>query len=223
VNAGKLETLVVNEIRERILTPKNLAGLAEQVAKEMSADSEEHTRELNAVEAEIGDVRRRLDRLYEAIESGQVLPQDLGARIHELSERHNKLELRKNELEVTITFKSVEAPTAEEVRECASELQGILGRGSLTEKRAFVRSFVREVKITGDEAKLTYVMPESPMGQPEDGDASSCIVRYGGPFGTVPELLFEKKQLNPPSQQLLLSRSSIGYLSRIPRFNKKLG
>jgi hypothetical protein len=32
----------------------------------------------------------------------------------------------------------------------------------------------------------------------------------GGPFGTVPELLFEKKQLIPPVQQLLAAGPSAG-------------
>jgi hypothetical protein len=31
------------------------------------------------------------------------------------------------------------------------------------------------------------------------------ILPYGGPFGTVPELLFEKKRLIPDLQQLLAS------------------
>jgi len=31
------------------------------------------------------------------------------------------------------------------------------------------------------------------------------IVPFGGPFGTVPELLFEKKQLIPALQQLIVS------------------
>ena len=34
------------------------------------------------------------------------------------------------------------------------------------------------------------------------------IVPFGGPFGTVPELLFEKKQLIPPVQQLLAAGPS---------------
>ena len=33
------------------------------------------------------------------------------------------------------------------------------------------------------------------------------IVHYGGPYGTVPELFFEKKQLIPALQQLLASYS----------------
>jgi len=35
------------------------------------------------------------------------------------------------------------------------------------------------------------------------------IITYGGPFGTVPELLFEKKQLIPALQRLLFSYLTI--------------
>ena len=33
------------------------------------------------------------------------------------------------------------------------------------------------------------------------------IITHGGPWGTVPELLFEKKQLIPSIQQLLVCHS----------------
>jgi hypothetical protein len=33
------------------------------------------------------------------------------------------------------------------------------------------------------------------------------IIPLGGPWGTVPELLFEKKQLIPDLQQMLISQS----------------
>jgi len=35
------------------------------------------------------------------------------------------------------------------------------------------------------------------------------VVHYGGPFGTVPELLFEKKRLIPAVQQLLACSSDL--------------
>ena len=34
-----------------------------------------------------------------------------------------------------------------------------------------------------------------------------AIVEYGGPWATVPELLFEKKELIPKLQDLLVSHS----------------
>jgi hypothetical protein len=46
----------------------------------------------------------------------------------------------------------------------------------------------------------------SPLDQNTNGKVFSKVLPFvhdGGPFGTVPELLFEKKQLIPPVQQLL--------------------
>jgi hypothetical protein len=67
-----------------------------------------------------------------------------------------------------------------------------------------VRSFIKEVKVTGDEVLLTYTIPILPKGVTEERLPVLSIVHYGGPFGTVPELMFEKKQLIPDLQRLLV-------------------
>jgi len=51
--------------------------------------------------------------------------------------------------------------------------------------------------------ELTYTIPMLPKGTTEDKIAVPPIVQSGGPVWTVPELLFEKKQLVPALQQLL--------------------
>jgi len=74
----------------------------------------------------------------------------------------------------------------------------LLEEAELTERKAFLRSFIERIDVNGNtnngqtdgECELT----------PECG-----IVTYGGPYGTVPELLFEKKELIPMLQQLLTS------------------
>ena len=38
-------------------------------------------------------------------------------------------------------------------------MQAILREGTLVERKTFIRSFVREVKVTGSEVLLTYAMP----------------------------------------------------------------
>ena len=48
----------------------------------------------------------------------------------------------------------------------------------------------------------------SPLDQNTNGKVFSKVLPFvhdGGPFGTVPELLFEKKGLIPAVQQLLVS------------------
>jgi len=52
---------------------------------------------------------------------------------------------------------------------------------------------------------LTYTVPLSPRGVAEERVGVLPTVQYGGPWLTVPELLFEKKELIPILQELLVS------------------
>jgi len=86
-------------------------------------------------------------------------------------------------------------------------LRSLLEGSTLTERKSFIRSFVKEVKVAGDEVLLTYTMPLPPQGIPEECVEVLSSVHYGGPWGTVPELLFEKKELIPSLQHMLISYS----------------
>jgi hypothetical protein len=44
------------------------------------------------------------------------------------------------------------------------------------------------------------------VGEQTIRDPNGNLITYGGPWGTVPELLFEKKGLIPAVQQLLVSQ-----------------
>jgi hypothetical protein len=50
-------------------------------------------------------------------------------------------------------------------------------------------------------------MPLSPRRVSEEKAGVLSTVQYGGPWLTVPELLFEKKELIPALQQLFVSYS----------------
>jgi len=71
----------------------------------------------------------------------------------------------------------------------------------LTEKRAFIRSFVQSIRVVGDEATLTYVMPLNGLIEQRIGVLS--IVQYGGPKGTFAkpsvETFFEVSISSAPS------------------------
>jgi hypothetical protein len=73
----------------------------------------------------------------------------------------------------------------------------LLEESTLAERKSFIRSFVKEVKVTGNEVPLTYTMPLPPEEISEERVGVLYFVHDGGPWGTVPELLFEKKQLLP--------------------------
>jgi site-specific DNA recombinase len=50
------------------------------------------------------------------------------------------------------------------VTECVDDLRSLLEENTLAERKSFIRSFVKEVKVTGDEVLLTYTMPLPPEG-----------------------------------------------------------
>jgi hypothetical protein len=48
------------------------------------------------------------------------------------------------------------------------------------EKKSFIRSFVKEVRVTGDEVQLTYTMPLPPDGVITEKAGVLDTVRHGG-------------------------------------------
>ncbi|MCX6006397.1 MAG: hypothetical protein NTZ34_03940 [Chloroflexi bacterium] len=99
INSRRFERLVIDKIKEYILTEENLRELVRLVNEEMDASFTGHRDQLDATLKEIAEVNRRLDRLYDAIETGKVTLDDLSARIKQLKEQKEKLESQKWELE----------------------------------------------------------------------------------------------------------------------------
>ena len=62
LNAPRLEAFLVEKIRERILNEETIVALVQLVAEEIDAMAGELSGRLEVVEAELSDVRKRLDR-----------------------------------------------------------------------------------------------------------------------------------------------------------------
>ena len=85
-----------------------------------------------------------------------------------------------------------------------ADLCNLLSENPPAERESFIKNFVKEVKVIGAEVRLTYTVPMPPKGISQKTVEVPLIVYYGGPWGTVPELLFEKKGLIPALQQMLI-------------------
>ena len=58
----------------------------------------------------------------------------------------------------------------------------IVSESTLTERRAFIRSFVKEVTVTEKEVVLTYTMPLPSEAIIEEQSAVPSIVHHGGQY-----------------------------------------
>jgi site-specific DNA recombinase len=87
LNSQQFEGLVIDKIKEHVLTTKNLTTLVHIVNEEMDSLALEFHYRLDSIINEIADLDRRLERLYDALETGTIQLADLAPRIQQLRQR----------------------------------------------------------------------------------------------------------------------------------------
>jgi site-specific DNA recombinase len=184
LNADKFEALVISKIKERILTRENLLRLVKLVNTEMDSTMKLYDDELKSISEATIDSNHRLERLYDAILTGKMNLEELVPQIRELQSRQEQLQARRIEIEAQMSDRRVELADLETISHYVEDLHDLLKEGSLTERRAFIRSFVREVRVTGDEAVLTYSIPLLPEKVAIEKEGFLPIVQYGGRYRT---------------------------------------
>ena len=146
-------------MKERVLTPENLRRLVEMVNEEMDSAARSYQGEMHTISDELATIDRRLGRLYDAIESGTLGFSDLAPGVKELRGQQESLQQRRAQVELMLAERRIELADPDTIKSCVADMCDVLGRSSLAERRAFIRSFVREVKVTGNEVLLTYTPP----------------------------------------------------------------
>jgi site-specific DNA recombinase len=184
LNADKFEAIVISKIREHILTRQNLIQLVKLVNEEMGSTMKLYQDELKSISDATDDINHRLERLYDAIETGKMNLEELVPRIRELQSRQEQLQARRIEIEAQMSDRRVELADLETISHYVEDLHDLLKEGSLTERRAFIRSFVREVRVTGDKATQIYSIPLLPEKVAIEKEGVLPTVQYGGRYRT---------------------------------------
>ena len=191
LNARRFEELVVERIRDNILTESSITQLVKVVDEEMDGIAAEQRKRLETVEAELEEVKRKLARVWHFIENSDIEMADASDRIKEHRERQERLEEAAAEARAILAERREVLDDVETIAAYARDMRDFLVESEVTERRAFIESFVKEIVVTPDDALLRYTvpMPEDsliPGGAAEkvalDG-AVLPIVKNGGPCG----------------------------------------
>ncbi len=191
LNAPKLETFVVEKIRERILNEETIVALVQLVAEEIDAMAGELAGTLEVVEAELSDVRKRLGKLYEAIETSELTLEVLSPRIMSLRHREEQLEAARDDAETQLEQRRVELPDTEEIAQYAADFRAFLKDGTIPEKKVLIRNFVEAIEVQGDEATLTYTVPMPRDNAMSESASVLDFVQSSPPPLTVDTAIFE--------------------------------
>ncbi len=171
---------MIEQLVVYVLTPENLTELMELANRELDSLAQSKISELDVIARAIDDTNHRLERLYDAIETSKLDLGDLALRIKELRHRQEQLHARKNEIENELADRSVELIDMKTMTGYAIEMKEIIREGSLVHRKAFIRGFVKDIRVTGEKAVLSYSLPDLPDKVELNLKVVPRIVQYGG-------------------------------------------
>ncbi len=192
LNARRFEELVVNRIRSNILTEASIHDLVKVVESEMGGVTREQRKRLETIDSELADVRQRLGKLYNLVETTDMDVDDFKPRIRELRERQDRLENSAEEARAALAQRRKVLDDVNAIAAYAREMKDFLEESELTERRAFIETFVKEILVVPGDALMRYTVP-----MPDDSlvpgkatekvalpDAVLSTVHDGGPART---------------------------------------
>ena len=159
VNKNRLEDFVIDRIKTNILTEENLTELVKLTNEEISQVKDEYEERQAVIDGQLGDLKERLHKLYNALETGKLEIEDLAPRIKELKAQIDELEQKRLHLSESIRDTRVELLEASVVRAYVDDLKALLSKGSIVEQKSFLRSFVKRIEVNRPQVVIDYTIP----------------------------------------------------------------
>ena len=186
LNAPKVEGFVIDKIRSNILTEGNIRDLVKVVAEEMDGVTREQRKRLETIEDELEEVKRKLGRIWHFIETSDAVMTDASDRIREHRERQERLEYFAEQARAVLAQRRKVLDDANTIAAYAKDMKDFLKESELTERRAFIQSFIKEIVVVPGDALLRYTVP-----MPDDslipGRTAEKVPLNGSVLSTLPD------------------------------------
>ena len=159
VRQTRLEDFVVMQIRDRILTPDNLRELTRMVNEELREERSSAGDRLDAVRGELEALNRRLEKHFEALETGALTISYSSERIRELKTKIADLKSAEYGLLEDLDVASFKSVSEEAVLSFANDLRQTLAEGDVQQSKLFLASFIEKVCVDEQKVEIHYRLP----------------------------------------------------------------
>ena len=247
LNAKSFEALIVDELRANVLTESNIRDLVKLLDEEMDGVAHEQRERLQTIDGELEDVKKQLSRVWHFVaRSDSVDVAEASDLIVELRERKEKLEVAAEGARGLLSERRRFLDSADTIATFAAEMSDFLKTSELTETRAFVHSFVKEIEVKPGKAAIVYSIPtpdDSPIGGADAAEVAltgrvRSTVQSGGPgltksrteadsdvtpslgMGTVYVSVASSPTTSMPSTKLRMSAFRSGIVPSFRKFRK---
>ena len=184
LNARRFEEMVVGKIRSNVLTDGNIRALVKVVDEQMDGVAREQRKRLEAIEDELEDVKRKLGRIWHFVETTDINMADASDRIKEHRERQERLEDAAADARAILSQRRAVLDDVNTIAAYAQDMSEFLKDSELTERRAFIETFVKEIVVMPGDALLRYTIP-MPDDSPIPGRNTEEMVLNGSVLSTV--------------------------------------
>ncbi len=159
LNARRFEQMIVDKIRSNILTEGSITELVKAVDEEMDGIASEQRKRLKTIDDELEEVKRRLGRIWNAIETSDIDIADASDRIKEHRERKERLEDAAADARAILSERRAYLDDVSTIAAYAKDMKDFLQESELTERRGFIESFVKEIIVIPGDALIRYTVP----------------------------------------------------------------
>ena len=184
LNAKRFEKLIVEQIRDHILTESNIRELVRLVDEEMDGIAAEERAKLEVIEAELAEARQRVDRLWKLVETTDLQLEEILPRLRHHQERQEQLEQAASHAGAVVSERRHVLDKLETVTAYVRDMARFLQESDITRTKAFVRSFVKQVAVSPGKAIIYYTIP-TPWDSPLAGADAAEVALSGGVMSTA--------------------------------------
>ena len=186
---SKIESFVIDRLKEKVLTEDNLSELLRMVNEEIGLLAGRRQERLGEIERQLELLSQKLLKYYLAFERGAMTDDDAAPRVRELRAEQTRLQRSREEALAELEDSRPTGLDAEEVLRYTQDLKALLSEGTFTEQKDFLRSFIRRIDLGPGQVVIEYTIP-----LPAEKDRTSereilSIERLGSPLWTNVEPL----------------------------------
>ena len=154
-----LESFIIEKVRCHILTEENLKDLVLLTNIEIEKEKNEDEEAIKIVDKQMAEIDRKLNRLYDILETGELDVSDIAPRLRQHKEQKEEIQKLHNELLENVQSRKPFQLNAEDIRRYVRNLQELLDNSELAKKKEFFRSFIQSIIIDYPEVVVNYRFP----------------------------------------------------------------
>ncbi len=184
IHRERLDATVLEKVRDVLLEPCYLSELVETVNRELGDRESLLETERASLDAEIKKRRGQVERLLDALESGEETPAALRERLSGRQQEYDQLRARRLALDLQDAAVNPTRIEIERLLPYVGDLKSTLATAPIRTQRFILKSFIKGIVVKRGEIAIEFSLPQETRSSVEAEDPVLSTVTSGTPDRT---------------------------------------